>query len=528
MYSAPGNTLGVNTDMYQTPHQSVLYVFQPNRAHQLGVQAHRPLLYRLTDSFIDRAATASQQVARGGHVSCISDLMSHHDAMASMMPSQEPSVLLNMNAMTDYWRFTLIINQPKFSGFGASPFSPLQEHKVLICGYFLDEPINSLNQTTINPNAMMVFTHKTVIETQTSTGAYGKQIDNVLTRLDANITPGGMGMISSQPDLYFIDPYNSYSANFSGGDGSLVSQPGHLQSVDTNENRLLQTKLQHPTSNVRHVVTNVFSSMREVFDGQQSGGVLRNDAAISMPAFVQDDIHETIKRNLRAVSSTADALGPEPNSVWSLGRVEAEYPNTEMVIVAADQSSMFAAQDQTASSPRIIFSSLICSAAPAILSAFGLARLSFTYESYQEIPMAPQPYGFEVHAAIPLSTMPGGNDTVVNKSIGAVNEFIRSLFSVMQAMRGDFKVSVDIDTFGISQVYLNFKCDSLVITEPYQHLTAFGGMTAPLFGASTDIAHNSSEIASLVNAIGQDRMGGVPDIASVPSVPGNSGGPVAL
>lgn len=519
--------MGVQTNMYQTPHQSVLYVFQPNRAHLLGIQAHRPLLYRLTDSFIDKAATASQQVARGGHVSCISDLMSHGDALSSMMPAQDPSVLLNMNAMTDYWRFTLVINQPKFEGFGTSPFSPLQEHKVLICGYFLDEPVNALNRTTINPDAIMVFTHKTVIESQTSSGAYGKQIDNVITRLDANITPGGMGVISSQPDLYFIDPYNSYSANFSGGDGSLVSQPGHLQSVDSNENRLLQTKLQHPTANVRHVVTNVFSSMREVYDGQQSGGVLRNDAAVAMPAFVQDDIHETIKRNLRAVSSTADALGPEPNSVWSLGRLDAEYPNTEMVVAGSDQTSMFATQDQTASSPRIIFSSLISSAAPAILSAFGLARLSFTYESYQEMPLAAQPYGFEVHNAVPLAVLPGGSDTLVNKAMGAINEFIRSLFSVMQATRGDFKVSVDIDTFGISQVYLNFKCDSLVITEPYQHLTAFGGMTTPLFGTGNDIAHNSSEIASLVNAIGQDRIGGVPALPSVPNM-GGGGGPIAL
>lgn len=487
-------------------HACVLMIFQPNRVHRFGMQAHRPLLYSFTDQFNDAAARVADQVARGGHVSCIDQLISDGAAHGSVKPSSDPSTLIDMNPLVDFYRFTMVINKPTFNGIGPSPFSPEQAHKVLICGYFLDEPVNPHNPSTFNPDAQMVITHKTVMETTSSFGTYGPAMESARLRMDANITNQGVTQLSTNPDLYYTDPYMSFTSNFIGGDGNLVTNPGHLQSVGGTENRLLQTKLQHPTANLRHVLTSVYNAQREVFDGQQSGGILRNDAAMAMPIFARDGIYDGISRNLRAQSSTADAIGPNVHDVWTMARVEAEFPSTEVVLVEADQVSTFDSQDQTMTTPRTIYSSLICSAAPAILSAFGLARLGFVYESYADNPLSASPYAYKVEHVVPMVQFPGGSETIKMRAEGAINEFIRTIFSVMQQTRGDFKVHIDFDIYGMSQVYLNFNCDSLIISEPYQHLTSFGGIVAPMFGNAGDIAHNGSELACLINAMGQDSI----------------------
>lgn len=507
MYSPFAPELGQQQNMFaDTSHVCVLMIFQPNHVHRFGLQAHRPLLYSFTDQFNDAASRVADQVARGGHVSCIDQLVTDGAAHSSVKPSSNASTMINMDPMVDFYRFTMVINKPTFNGIGPSPFSPEQAHKVLICGYFLDEPINPLNPSTFNPNAQMVITHKTVMETTSSMGIYGSAMETARLRMDANITNQGVTQLSTNPDLYYTDPYMAFSSNFTGGDGTLVTNPGHLQALGANENRLLQTKLQHPTANLRHVLTSVYNAQREVFDGQQSGGILRNDAAMAMPVFARDGIYDGISRNLRAQSSTADAIGPNVHDVWTMARVEAEFPSTEVVMVESDQTSTFDIQDQSMATPRTIYSSLICSAAPAILSAFGLARLGFVYESYSDNPLSSYPFAYKVEHVVPMVQFPGGEEAIKTRAEGAVNEFIRSIFSVMQQTRGDFKVHIDFDIYGMSQVYLNFNCDSLIIREPYQHLTTFGGMVAPMYGCAADIAHNGSELACLINAMGQDSI----------------------
>lgn len=520
MFSPIGNSVA---DVFTSQQKCILMVFEPNNAFSYGIHAHRPLLYSFNDQFTDRANQAAERVARGGHVGVINDLLSDPIVQkhAPVQPAAQPDMLMDLNQLNPYYRFVLIINNPKFNGLGPSPYSPEQGHKVLVNGYFLDEPYLPHQPNVFNPNARLVFTHKTVMEMSFSSGPYGSSLDKVIPRLDANIGRSSVGMICSTPDLYYTDPSSSFDSNFAGGGGTYVSQPGHLQSMAATDGKILQTKLQDPMSNVRHLVNQIFASQREVFDAGQQGGILRSDLATSVPAFTQATMQETLARNLRATPSTADSLGPAPNEVWTMARLDAEYPSMELVPVKSDHTSMFATQDQTMNSPRVIFSELMCCAAPAILSAYGLANLAFSYESYLDLPgLNNQPYAFQVMSSMPLTNFPGQHEEVINRSIGAIHEFIRGIFSNMQQTRGDFKVNVQFDLYGMSQVYLNFNCDSQIIIEPYTSYTGFGGIIAPLFGTAQAIAHNSSEVSGLMSAFNTDRvipgMGGLPAVNSGP------------
>lgn len=490
---------------------AVLVMFQPNMRHNVGLQAHRPLLYNFDNSFVTTAQeVVSMTHSAGGpqHMGVVDAALATPEARRSITAAPTPDMFVNFNPLIAYWRFMLILNQVKAPDFsGAAMFTPMVNHRVVLNGYFLDcEPISMSG--ALNNQAVMVFTHKSVFETIRQHRQDGTHVSHLNTRLDQNFVNHSLPSFTSDPSLFYIDPKNSYDATYSDSTGQTVSAPGHLQRVGYNQtNAALDSKLESPTHNLRHLVGNIISAKREVGDRPHLSSVY-SESRINLPSHNLESFNEILGRNLNSRGDNAALLGPNENETKLLGALDAEYGNgLKVQVVNSDQTGAFDVLDQSINMYQNVANSLIAAAAPSAMASAALARLDFRFTSMYAKNDPLMPYQFDCLFVIPFMPM---QQNLLNQRVSAViGELYRGVFrSVYEgANQTDFSLTASIDLGGLTNLNLHIHDGSPKIREPYQHPTVYGGMNTPLIGTAPMCAHNSSQIASFVDEMAGAGVG---------------------
>lgn len=489
--------------------KSLLILIAPNRARVMSIQAHRPLQYRITPEFATFAHDRyDEAMSAGSALGRVSEQLAYSPHAGAVVLGQgRPDAIIDMSMIDQAWKFIFILNNPPIVDAmdpHISSFSGLADIRVYHYGYFIGEPINPLTYTsthvTANPDAMMVVTHKSVVEQLSTMGPYGRSANRISTRMDNQIIPTQtVPTMTSDPNMNMIDPSSVWDGISWGANGSSIAMgsPSSMTRLSAQgQAKVMASELQNPVRNLETLCRNISMTYQE----QSTNNYLNNyiaDVGSLDQSFAQNSFHETLRNNMtRRPESVFMRIGLQENETISMGMIMTRYqPRVEQLY--PEQSTLFAGGDQTAANINNVFSDLLCNMVPPVMVKLGISSITFRYQSLTEV-RAPEPFAFQLQNVEPMMWMP--TDELNRRVQALITELQRSLFATMLS-RGDFNINAHFHTAGNSYVYLNFNCDTQLQMAPFERPTIFDGLTSSLFGSDQSLMNNTQEVAKLVGAI---------------------------
>ncbi len=483
-----------NANMFETNTKAVLYLFAPNMYNPISNQALRPLMYNVTDQFANKASEVAARAVTGSSGSLLTHLMTSPEAQGIVMPVASPVSLINMGHVSQMWRFMLLINDSGRSNGGVSPFSPLSEQRTIRYGYFDQEPWSPYTNH-INYNAILTFTHKTVIETITPMGMHNNASKRISTRLDDSFIQPATSIISSDPDLYLTGPMESFEAISYGDNGdSWVAPASTVSSLRSlGGPKSVDTVLYQPLHNLRHVASNVIRTLND-YSNQQATSIYGTDIR-GAPSIGDPTLNEMLRTNMQSRRTAYSNLGPDENEVWPMQRLMQTY-NPEIAPVDIQQSTMFSAVDQFSESATNVFSSLLCAVVPSIMANLCISELSFRYRMVRELRQYMRDDEFFLQGV--STTVPFSGDEVNERVNKVMSQTRHAVFDMMYETHGDFELTASFNCVGLSHVILNFNSDSRIADSVYESPTMLDGLISPLVGNAKVCGHNADQIDRLL------------------------------
>lgn len=479
---------------------SVLFLFQP-LARPFTDQLHRPLTYRLSDEVLTAAHVAAHRVENQGKSprAAVESVLAAPYALDAMMPSFDPMARIGLSNLSNTWKFLFVTNGFQSTPEKMTPWAQGNAGRELYFGYFVDEPINPttlhMAQPTLNHDAKMVITHKSVIH---STVAHTPQasIPRFHTLMDAAmLDPMTMTALSDRP-LQVNDPLHlSQNTEMqSGGAGVHYAIPQPVAANDLSYQSVpiaIDASLQNPQENLRTLMNAAIAANSKVQTDRQFG---RNTAFEDN--YTHDDIiSESMEGYFQSASAAAN-FGLRPDQAHTLGMLWQIY-QPQVFPVASDRSVLFSPADQSRRHASTVFCALLSSAIPPLLMQAQILHLAFQYESRSYDRNQPQVWTiYSVQAAVPMP------DEILHRKVQAVmQELEQGLFRGMVQQRGDFAVHGSFGVANVTHCYVNFHCDTERMVDPYEVPSVLGGLTTSLVADSNTTFQNSAQYAQLLQAM---------------------------
>ncbi len=483
-----------NANMFETNTRAVLYLFAPNIYNPISNQALRPLIYNVTDQFANKASEIAARAVTGSSGNLMASLMTSPEAQGIVMPIASPVSLINMGHVSQLWRFMLLLNNSGRSNSGVSAFSPLSEQRTIYYGYFDQEPW-SPHTNHINYNAVLTFTHKTVIETITPMGMHDTTNKKVSTRLDDSFIQPAVLHLSTDPDLYLTGPMESFQAISYGETGESWVAPAaataHLKSLGGSKS--VDTVLYQPLQNLRHITNNVIRTLND-YSSQQATSIYGTDIR-GGPSIGDPTLNEMLQNNMQSRRTAYSSTGPNENELWPMQKLMQTY-NPEIAPVDIQQSNMFSATDQLGESATNVFSSLLCAVVPSIMANLCLSELSFRYRMIRDLRQYMRDDEFILQGV--ASTVPFSGDELHDRVNKVMTQTRHAAFDMMYETHGDFELTASFNCVGLSHVILNFNSDSRIADGVYEAPTMLDGLVSPLVGTAKICGNNADQIDRLL------------------------------
>lgn len=462
---------------------AVMYLFSPRI---FSDQAKRPFMYNFDGNFTQAAVDAVQYHAQHRDSSRIVAMVSNPQYTGSMMPTSHPDHMLSLRTISHQWTFMLVVNNDKTSPEGIT--RSMADNLQLYYGYFLDEPINPnfhMGRVTYNPTAQLVVTHKTIVNKTPWMGQYG-QGSRLDTAANLDIIPTrSMGYMLDRPTT-LIRPqelYGSVSVDMEGRPIVMHDDSTFLQNMEQSVD--IQSKLSVPKTNIKKVLDAVATTHGSLVSGDLDGTV----------SLFSDGIYESLlAQNLQdGVANASINIGLPSNVLINMDFVVRRY-NPELKPLPMEHQPQYAQKDQAAPTASNVFSSLLSSIVPPILTDLILAELTFSYNSYADAPT--------IHSYATLTPM--APQDAVERVHSALHRLRAEVFPILRAQRGEFDLNMSCDTSNATRVVLNFMDDTIRHADAFEVPTMLGGLNSPMI-ASADVATtNSGELGRLLNIMHED------------------------
>lgn len=471
-----------NTNQIGGTPSAVLHLFSPRL---FSDQGKRPIAYQFNAHFTDQAIDAVYHRATTNSGSRIDTLVANPNFMGAMIPQAMPDHLIRMEQLSFFWTFMLIINNDKM-GLGGLVRS-VADNMQLVYGYFLEEPINPvhhLGHLTINPNAQMIITHKTMVNRHSSVGAYGTH-QRLDTMYDIDVVPtqplaalANMPLAAMRPE----DLYNKISLG-GGGEFTIMHDESQLMHV-MNQPLEMYSKLAVPKQNIKKILDASADALASI-----NASVFEGSALQSLQADAYDDL---IRQNL-SDGARGIETGLSVHRLYTLGTIMEKY-NPKINPVNLPYHQPYDIQNQAEGSAKNVFASMLATVLPAMMADFVLARICFRYNSHAN--------ALEIQGVDPITAM---SEEELRKRVNAFIFRMQSeLFPIMVQAHGDFDLQINCDCCNVTHINLNFLSDSFKSPEIFEVPTLLGGFNNPLIGSANIIQHNTTELGSFLNTVNED------------------------
>lgn len=492
-----------------TSSRAVLYIFRPHHG-QFGDVGLRPFQYRFDENFLNEVAQVTD-MSRQGRVpssSLVSDMMSQTNFNEYMTASMTPTLVMNASKLSDRYRFILILSEkPRdlISSFTAvSSGDNGSQVRRIYTGFFEDEPFNpqtlSSHQRTLNPNAFMVITHKTIVGTATTHGAWGSR-SSVNTQSSEEILNSdvanaliGHNHNSGSHGVFLMTPANCVNSIETSEEGYSMSVPGLSDITKDHGTQVVHDILEQPAQNVSQIIKGMIRFQDEA-TARSRLSTHRAEAAFD-DSFLDEGMgrmrlsrHMDLQRSHK--SSPFDLEVDRRISPIDLNNLVSG--DLDVIDFDLERPQYYETADQMEQSVTHQYSSLISSVIAPVLNSAGINALQFEFQIARM--RGEVVHDFRVHSAEPVWTVP--NPDLLQMVKAVETELKYGIFMTIFQTMGDFHVAVSANTTGMTVVRLSLVGQGYRNSVDFEIPTCLGGLVSPLIGDLGSNTHNSEMVEQL-------------------------------
>ena len=492
----------------QTTARAVLCVLRPYH-NQFEDVAIRPMNYRFDDNFLNEVHELTETALRAEmtHGSLIKGLKTKTNFNDYVVPTPQAQMTFKASALSHHHRFILILTDSASdlitpnTNFALSASNKMRR---IYTGYFLDEPFSRLNfssKPALNPNAIMVITHKTVVGMTGSSDQFGYRermathsSDDIFQyRASLDLTSVNIG--GHESSIHLMTPEHCLSGVDSTAEGDTLILPGIDSDLSRwKANDQATTILNQPDHNVTHLVRNVIKHVDE--ENNRNIMLGRSTQASFDDRYVNEEIARMQMRSNLAMPRSRLTRNFDLDINDQISPVDIDnMVNGTLEVQDFDVSRpmYYETLDQSHASVLNQYSALIAYVVGPVISGAGLDSMKISYEIANMNGMVQDSW----RQNTPMSNYPVSEEQM-GKMIWAVkheleNGIFRTIFDAM----GAFSVMIDVCVSGMTSVRLSLVDMGIINGVDYVVPTCMGGMVSPLLGDSASLYSNNQAVETL-------------------------------
>lgn len=471
---------------------ALLYLFSPR--HMVD-HYKRPAVYNFSNTFMN--TMYDDLYNHLGHNASIpknvvlDSLYSNQATKEIVLPAATGGIDVNTSLLSDTWTFLLIVTNDTINL--SSMHKPKVDNRVIYQGYCTEEPINPTNLGnghTVNDGSFLIITHKTVINIVTTHGVNGP-ITRYDTISDVDVIPGHDLTNLSQQSMFMNRPGDIKNAtSVSAEDGTITAALTENDILgNKSDNIAMSGILNLPKQHGKKILKSIFTGCEEAASDAYSG-------ALSNFGQYADTMGEDMVSSFMTPHMVdyvnEEQVGVASSRPVSMGEISQKY-SPKVIPVIVTNNDMFSPVPQNQQSTQNIYSSMIASSVPTILSNIGLASISMMYHSPNQ--------ACKILDA--SSYMPMGQNNLEMLVKIVINQLQYEVFDLIVSIAGDFDLNMSVSCSGDTHIILNM-LNGTQHQDIYEHHNCLGGLGNPL-SADYDIVYNNSiKLGGLVSAITTD------------------------
>ena len=432
-------------------------------------------------------------------------------AVATAIVPTDNGTRLNTSELSQTWSFVLIIDDAPANHMRHA--APSTRHRFIASGYVAglnlaqaEEPVNynPLNpeQSTINPNAMLVFTHATSTWLSSEYGTRSGQ--HFAVSQDADLITATNAAIVDKNEPMFVGLGHELLNNIvDSHPNEMCATYGNL-SLDSetivNSALAVKTQLKSPQHHLINMMQAIDSAKASAEDHFVRSAIMPNNSNT-----IGDTMREAIVSNMPTMYETLPKSGIDTSQPMPLGKLVQMYPNIHIFPRKVPITSEWGVTPQDIISLENKMSSLVAATVSSIAPLIGIANIAFRYNSW--IKDNPFMVNWENDGTWAIYE-PTGFLTVMDDATKLNNlRFFKqvvyhNLFPTIKALGGEFDLYCFYNMTGEILVKLHYQD---FVGESggdgfYETNGRLGGLTNPMIGTLGVINNNAAMLNHLVSS----------------------------
>lgn len=492
-----------------------LFVYSP-RVHT--PQYRRSNLYNFNNEFLSLA----NDFAYGAKVGEIQNIKAHSMlrnnplATGAIKPSAVGSKV-EVSYFDEMWSFMLVIDILKGTPIGNMSFSNIFDKRIIIIGYVNDEPINPVshgNGHSLNPNAILIPTHRTVVSQIPTISGFGIQ-GRTHVDTDKDVVNGEILTYTNTEDPILMSPDNLVnSISFGEGSSVFISEDAGTGDLSINyagnstlNTRTVGSSINAPRYHLSNLLFGTSYAINQVKEIPSES--IFDESEMSKPELFQNILGDSLRQLSDPSRGIESFSSSRTEASIMMSDLMMKYPNMQVTDCRIPKISTWDASDQRDATVYNIASALVSSSLPAIMSGQAISQIAFRYCS---LVVNPNYFngaaGSDFTEAQELYSMatfvPMDNGTMKSKFVMFMQALKDTVFPAVLDMGGHFDLTIHASVAGVTLIKLHFLDDGLSNanhSEVYESTSSLGGIISPTVGSKNEYTHNVSQISNLISTM---------------------------
>lgn len=491
--------------------RALMFLFRPFN-NQFRNVALRPYSYSFDENLLAKTAKIAE-LSRGMTANAgmmMTELDLRHNLASNLMPSNTAPITLHASALSDRWRFILILTEngtPLGENTQFATGSASSALRRIYTGYFEGgEPLNpksfSTNHKAFNPNAYMVITHKTKMGSTVDFTPFGR-VESIKVPQSDSYFHGALakGIMTHHDGNRFgqvvhnMTPDNCINSIEMADDGTHFENVSLSTEVQSDKDATrIPGFIEHTSANVKHVVTGLLQHQMTT-KHRRNLSYFNNDSWYDQTGgdIGYDRLALGHHLGIGEEARTSD-LDLDINRPMSLATLDAMVGGQlDIDCQGINRPQMYETVDQQEASHINRYSFLITSTVIPIITSLGLNEFSFRYGIENQFG---QPVDrFDILGAAAMWPIP--EQKRIELAEAAKHEITRTVLRTIYESMGDFRISVRANATGMTVVRLDLMAQGKMAKADFEMPSVLGGMVSPIIGDLPTMHNNAAELNRL-------------------------------
>lgn len=487
--------------------QATLFLFSPKI---IPTQVLRPYAYSLTPQFYDDVLNAAPTLQQAVGPAAAGKLPS----VATAILPDDTGTVLNTYELSSTWSFVLTIDDSPINH-GIRNAARSACTRLIATGYVTgldkvtaEEPVNPLTQS-INPRAVLVFTHATVTYLHGEIGATGglskisvSHDTDLINHLTATMnTTDNMLFLGTPGDLLKRVDTSDPNGTAVGSYGPLAITENTFKSGAMNVDGVLKSP-KHHLNTVMHTLDVALNHAQDDFVKSS----LMPNAATGSP---NDVIRDTFISSLPHGNSSFPRQGIDVSRPMTMNQLVMMFPNINIIPHRVPNQSTWDVAPQENMTLKNKMSSMVAATVSSVLPGCGLSDIAFRFNSW----MKDDPFNVSTMGVWqfyePTNTLTPATPEQKIKMINMFKMVLENeLFPILKAVHGEFDLTCFCNLTGEILLDLNYLDDSNSAQGGYYETNGrLGGMINPMIMPLNIVNSNATMLSYLADKAAINRYG---------------------